>query len=192
MWQDLPRPKDAVRLKVRESLAGLAVGKKARRSALACALLQRQAVWNNACSVLFYAPLPGELDVWPLLEMALKVGKIASLPRYSPASDAYIACQVHDPQTDVQPGRFGIREPVANCQEIELNGLDLVLVPGLAFDLHGRRLGRGKGYYDHLLRLVRGKTCGVAFDEQVVNEVPVEGHDVVLNCILTPTRWVQL
>ena len=70
--------------------------------------------------------------------------------------------------------------------------LDLVLVPGVAFDLHGRRLGRGRGYYDRLLSQVGGRTCGVAFDEQVVSEVPVEAHDVLLNCILTPTRWFEL
>jgi 5-formyltetrahydrofolate cyclo-ligase len=66
------------------------------------------------------------------------------------------------------------------------------LVPGVAFDLHGRRLGRGKGFYDRLLADVRGKTCGVAFDEQIVREVPVEPHDSDVNCILTPTRWIEL
>ena len=73
-----------------------------------------------------------------------------------------------------------------------LNRLDFVLVPGIAFDLQGRRLGRGKGYYDRLLAEVRGKTCGVAFDEQIVDEIPVEPHDIHVNCILTPTRWIEL
>jgi 5-formyltetrahydrofolate cyclo-ligase len=70
--------------------------------------------------------------------------------------------------------------------------VDLILVPGLAFDLRGRRLGRGKGYYDQLLRGLRGITCGVAFDQQIVAEIPVEPHDVRVNCVLTPTRWIQL
>ena len=77
------------------------------------------------------------------------------------------------------------------CAPALLNSLDLVLVPGVAFDLHGRRLGRGKGYYDQLLAGVCGTTCGVAFDEQIVREVPLEPHDVLMNCILTPTRWVM-
>jgi 5-formyltetrahydrofolate cyclo-ligase len=67
----------------------------------------------------------------------------------------------------------------------------LVLVPGVAFDSHGRRLGRGKGFYDQLLAFVRGTKCGVAFDEQIVPEIPIEPHDVRLNCILTPTRWIE-
>ena len=69
---------------------------------------------------------------------------------------------------------------------------DLILVPGVAFDLHGRRLGRGKGFYDQLLAAVRGTTCGVAFEQQMVREVPVEPHDIHLNSILTPTRWIEL
>jgi 5-formyltetrahydrofolate cyclo-ligase len=72
-----------------------------------------------------------------------------------------------------------------------MNRLDLILVPGLAFDLNGRRLGKGKGYYDRLLAGVSGIKCGVAFDEQVVSEVPAGPHDVRVNCILTPTRWLE-
>jgi 5-formyltetrahydrofolate cyclo-ligase len=70
--------------------------------------------------------------------------------------------------------------------------LDFILVPGVAFDLSGRRLGRGKGYYDRLLKQTRGTTCGVAFDEQIVGEIPVEPHDLNVNCILTPTRWIEV
>ncbi|MEY2466031.1 MAG: 5-formyltetrahydrofolate cyclo-ligase, partial [Verrucomicrobiota bacterium] len=69
--------------------------------------------------------------------------------------------------------------------------LDLILVPGVAFELHGRRLGRGKGFYDRLLADMRGTTCGVAFDEQIVAEIPVEPHDVHLDYLLTPTRWIE-
>jgi 5-formyltetrahydrofolate cyclo-ligase len=70
--------------------------------------------------------------------------------------------------------------------------LDLILVPGVAFDLQGRRLGRGKGYYDQLLGALHGTRCGVAFDQQVVDEIPMAPHDMTLHCILTPTRWVEL
>jgi 5-formyltetrahydrofolate cyclo-ligase len=56
--------------------------------------------------------------------------------------------------------------------------------------MDGRRLGRGKGYYDRLLAAVRGAKCGVAFDQQVVSEIPVEPHDILMNFTLTPTRWL--
>ena len=184
---------------------------KARR------MLEQQAVWKQAKRVLFYAPLPVELDVWPLFEDAVRAGKEACLPRFAgekplkrfqdrPAGahtplkrgvnenrgQYYVACAVRDLGKDLKAGQFGIREPVEGCAEVPLNRLDFVLVPGIAFDLQGRRLGRGKGYYDQLLAEVRGKTCGVAFDEQIVDEIPVEPHDIYVNCILTPTRWIEL
>jgi len=185
-------PKPALRREVRARLALLTEIQRERLSAQACTLLQRQKLWQEARAVLFYAPLSGELDVWPLVVKALEAGKTVALPQFVATTDGYVACQVRDPDGDLASGQFGIREPARHCARMPLNQLDLVLVPGVAFDLHGRRLGRGKGYFDRLLTAVRGTTCGVAFDEQIVSKVPVEPHDQHVNCILTPTRWVQL
>jgi 5-formyltetrahydrofolate cyclo-ligase len=131
------------------------------------------------------------MDVWPLLADCLAAGKTVALPRFDAATRRYVACQITDLARDLGEGQFGIREPGGHCIAIPPNRLDLVLVPGVAFDVHGRRLGRGKGFYDQLLAFVRGTTCGVAFDEQIVDSIPVEPHDVSLNCILTPTRWLE-
>ena len=184
--------KASLRNQVTSALARIPLSAREAASAQALALLQRQEAWREASSILFFAPLPMELNVWPLLADAIANGKRVSLPRFVTESGQYEAGCVEDPMRDVQPGRFGIREPNTRCPVVPLNRLDFILVPGVAFDLHGRRLGRGKGFYDQLLAEVRGTTCGVAFDEQIVREVPVEPHDVVLNCILTPTRWIEL
>ena len=154
--------------------------------------LKEQAIWKNAGAVLFFAPLPIEPDVWPLLEDALAGKRIAALPRFDSASNGYVACRVQNLRSDIVAGQFGIREPGANCVELPLNRLDLVLVPGVGFDLQGRRLGRGRGFYDRLLADVDGIKCGIAFDEQVVEEIPAGPQDVRLNFILTPTRWVEI
>jgi 5-formyltetrahydrofolate cyclo-ligase len=163
-----------------------------RASAQARERLLQQPLWRRATAILFYAPLPAEIDIWPLLTEASETGKMVALPRYGAGSGAYVACQVRNSTEDIRVGQFGIREPRADCIETPLNRLDLVLVPGIAFDLHGRRLGRGRGHYDRLLAAVRGATCGVAFDEQIVRAVPVEPHDIHLDCILTPTRWIEI
>jgi len=114
-----------------------------------------------------------------------------ALPRFDSSRNSYIASRIQEPETELRPGKFGIREPVEGCEEVALKRLDLILAPGLAFDLHGRRLGRGKGIYDRLLATASGTSCGVAFDEQIVGGIPVEEHDIHVNRILTPTRWIE-
>jgi 5-formyltetrahydrofolate cyclo-ligase len=188
---NLTQSKSMLREQIRACLKSMPPDQRTAASAQACARLEQQAVWKCAQMVFFYAPLPGELDVWPLLGDGLTAGKTIALPRFDSATQRYVACQITDLAKDLSAGQFGIREPGGHCIAIPLNRLDLVLVPGVAFDRHGRRLGRGKGFYDQLLTVVRGTTCGVAFDEQIVEAVPVEPHDVHLNCILTPTRWLE-
>jgi 5-formyltetrahydrofolate cyclo-ligase len=98
---------------------------------------------------------------------------------------------VRNLETDVVTGQFGIREPVTGCGAEALKRLDLILVPGVGFDSCCRRLGRGKGFYDQILAVVEGRKCGVGFDEQIVDGIPLEPHDIALDCILTPTRWIE-
>lgn len=179
----------ALRAEMRAKLKAMPAAERAAASLQACALLEQQAVWQKAQSILFYAPLPEEPDIWQLLLDALVAGKTVLLPRFSPEKKAYVACHIKDAVKDIQRGQFGIREPGDACAKISLNRLDLILVPGIAFDLNGYRLGRGKGFYDQLLAVIHGPTCGVAFDQQIVSQIPVEPHDICLSCILTPTRW---
>ena len=183
--------KSSLRCTIREKTKALTPAQRDLLSSNARALLEEQPLWQNAQSILFFAPLPDELDIWPSIADALRAGRQVFLPQFVANTNSYVACHVRTAETDLKLGQFGIREPIESCPQIPLNRLDLILVPGVAFDLHGRRLGRGKGFYDRLLAAVRGTTCGVAFDEQIVNEVPVEPHDVHLNCILTPSRWIQ-
>jgi len=192
MQNTIREAKQALRSQVGARLKQMEPGERAAASDRARALLAAQALWKTAQWVLFFAPLPEELDVWPLLTEALSAGKRVALPRFVAETKTYEACQILDPQVDLQVGHFGIREPARHCPRLSSNQLDLILVPGVAFDLHGRRLGWGKGYYDQLLRTLRGATCGVAFDQQIVEEIPVAPHDVPLDCLLTPTRWVNL
>jgi 5-formyltetrahydrofolate cyclo-ligase len=186
------RAKAALRTKIAAELKQLNATERAASAIKACALLEQQTVWRSAKTLLFYAPLADELDLWRLLEDSLANGKVVALPRFEPEQGAYVVCHITRVDSDLQTGKFGIREPRGSCPIIPLNRLDLLLVPGVAFDLNGHRLGRGKGYYDRLLAMSTGSTCGVAFDQQIVGQVPSEPHDARLSCILTPTRWHEV
>jgi 5-formyltetrahydrofolate cyclo-ligase len=188
----LRKIKEELRARLRARVRDIPAARREQDSAQARALLARQQVWREAGAVLFYAPLPYEIDLLPLLEQALAEGRTVALPRFIPETGLYAACQIEHFSRDCAPGKFGIAEPAARCPVFPLNRLDLALVPGVGFDAAGHRLGRGRGHYDRLLAGAAGIRCGVAFDEQMAGQIPAEPHDITLNCILTPTRWVEI
>jgi len=151
-----------------------------------------EAQLQSAHTILFFAPMTDELDIWLLLQKKLEAKKICALPYFNSNAQIYSARRVLNLENDVVAGKFGIREPGANGEEIPLDKFDLVLVPGLAFDASGHRLGRGKGFYDRILAKASGVKCGVAYDFQLVEKIPVEPHDAKVNFVLTPKRCVKI
>jgi 5-formyltetrahydrofolate cyclo-ligase len=182
-------PKDLVRSKMREALARISPAVRAVESIDLCARLKMQ--MQSAHTVLFFAPMPDELDVWPLLEKSLREGKVIALPYFDPLTNIYSARRISDSVTDIATGKFEVREPVSDCAEIPFEKFDLVLVPGMAFDLSGNRLGRGRGFYDRMLAQASGVKCGVGYDFQLLEKIPTEPHDARVNFILTPSRCVR-
>jgi 5-formyltetrahydrofolate cyclo-ligase len=184
--------KRELRQKLRAVLKALPGAEAGAASSRACALLRQQSVWKSARSVLFYAPLAGEIDLSPMMEEGLRAGKSIALPRFDKETGAYEAFQIRNRAGDCAPGKFGIAEPTGQCARFPVKQLDLVLAPGVGFDATGVRLGRGQGFYDRLLAQISGIKCGVAFDQQMVERIPGERHDVRMNFILTPTRWLEV
>ena len=90
------------------------------------------------------------------------------------------------------PGKFGVLEPRPEARKIPAMELDLVLVPGVAFDEECYRLGRGRGFYDRWLPVLSGIKCGLGFDHQLVPSVPREAHDAKLDGVITPSRSVRI
>src|SRR5438309_1877868 len=157
MDDSIQESKLALRRQLRQQLAAIPEAQRNAASVMARSLLVQQTVWKLARSILFFAPMPLEPDVWPVIANALSDGKTVALPRFIPGRNLYAACQIKDPLTELRIGQFGIREPTDSCEVLPIYRLDLLLVPGVAFDLHGRRLGRGKGFYDQLLAVASGK-----------------------------------
>jgi 5-formyltetrahydrofolate cyclo-ligase len=184
-----PEIKNALRTHIRAALARISPAVRAVESIDLCARLKAQ--MPSAHTILFFAPLPDELDVWPLLEESLAAGKVVALPFFDPKKNSYSARQIKNKAADIVTGKYGVREPVSSCAEIPFAGFDLVLVPGMAFDFDGNRLGRGRGFYDRMLENASGIKCGVGYDFQLMEKVPTEPHDARVNFILTPTRCVR-
>ena len=189
MSQRTEELKAGLRRDIRARLEAMSPAERASASEQLRARLLDQPQFRAARSILCFAPTPDEPDIFPVIDHCLATGKEVALPGFDAAAGAYEARQIAATQRDLSAGRFGIIEPASHCPLFPLNRLDFVLVPGVAFDFGGGRIGRGKGFYDRLLARVPGFKCGVGFDCQLVAGVPLEPHDVRLNCILTPTRW---
>jgi len=184
--------KGAMRREIRSRLRALSAEQRLLDSHSAFLVLEAQGAWRGAKSIAFFSPRTDEMDVWPWLAAAVKLEKAVSLPGWDAASGEYVFKVLGDLKSDLVPGRYGIPEPAEHCPPAALNSLDLILVPGVAFDMQGHRLGRGKGHYDRTLTKLHGIRCGVAYEAQLVDEIPTEPHDERLNCILTPTRWIPI
>jgi 5-formyltetrahydrofolate cyclo-ligase len=181
--------KSELRSQICERLEKISDAVRAVESIDLCDRLEPQL--QSAQTILFFAPMADELDVWPLLEKCVAARKICALPAFDSATQNYTARIIFNPATDVAVGKFGVLEPMANCPEIAFSKFDLVLVPGMAFDVSGNRLGRGKGFYDRILAEASGIKCGVAYDFQLLATIPTEAHDAKVNFIFTPSRCVK-
>jgi 5-formyltetrahydrofolate cyclo-ligase len=136
----------------------------------------------------------GEVDLDGLVDALLRAGRSVWLPRFRVVGDAYEMVRIASLADDVGSGAFGIREPCGALPALPIEercarGV-LWLVPGVAFDPAGNRLGRGRGYYDRLLHGVRGVRVGVAWDWQVIAQVPHTDRDEPMNWIVTDTRTI--
>src|SRR5437764_6342206 len=99
--------KSSLRSQIREKLKTISSAQRELDSSRARAILEQQPIWKEAQSILFFAPLADELDVWPSVSVALNARKHAFLPRFAPATKSYAACEIKVPGTDLRIGQFG-------------------------------------------------------------------------------------
>ena len=145
---------------------------------------------RSAERIALYAHLPTELSTRPLLEWLWRSGRVALLPRI--AADGALQFVPVSPATELRRGRYGVLEPLLSAGALPATtadaAADLVLVPGLAFDGRGGRLGRGGGHYDRRFPpdySANPPLLGFAFSFQLVERVPREAHDLRLDAVVT-------
>jgi 5-formyltetrahydrofolate cyclo-ligase len=184
------RDKHKARLQGRGARAGIGAAERESASrAVALRALELPSV-SGARTVLAYAATADELDPAALVTELRSRGARVAYPRVT--GPGVLALHWCESEGSLAPGYCGIAEPDAGLPVAAADEFDLVLVPGTAFDEACGRLGMGGGFYDRLLPGLApdALAIGLAFDEQVVTEVPADAHDVPLDAVLTPTRTI--
>ena len=141
-------------------------------------------IFQNASSLLLYAPVGGEIDLLPLVRIARKLGKPVAFPRCNP-TDCTMQFYELKPDARLTRGAYGIPEPAADAPLLLPDAKSLCILPGLTFDREGNRLGYGKGYYDRYLKEFPGITVGAVYASLVVVRVPTDPHDLPADLLFT-------
>lgn len=180
-------PKKELRKYVREMKKSFSKEELALMSEqISHAILKEESVLK-AKIILAYFPLPDEVSIIPVIDSLVSQGKTVLLPQV--ISDTEMIIREYHSAEDLKEGSFGILEPTGK-EFSEYNLIETALIPGMAFDENGNRLGRGKGYYDRFLATVKDKSgrlpflIGVAFPFQIVGKVPVDIHDERMNKVI--------
>ena len=181
---DIQREQAALRAEMKSRIAELTPVEIRRQSIAACMRLAQFGAFIKADTVLVYKAMKGECDPALLADIAYGMGKRVAYPR---CEGDELGLYIAD-EGQFVPGVFGILEPDDSCKRIDVAEVDLAVIPGLAFDEKGGRLGRGKGYYDRLLNGMKAVKAGVCFNEQLIGRVPMDVHDGRMDMIVTE-KW---
>lgn len=185
--------KRQLRRQARSVLAGLSARERELRSRAVCEKLRDLPGFRAAKTVMLYLALPEEVDLSTLAERAAETGKRLCIPRMDWAAKTMSPLIVDWIAMKTEVREHGVSEPVGGTAA-KLSSVDLVLVPGLAFDEAGHRLGRGAGFYDRFLEEFRAQrkskaaALGICFEAQLVGEIPAEKHDQTLDGLVTEKR----
>lgn len=179
--------KASVRRQLRETLATLTDHQVRDRSLSACALLASTPEFAAANTIMMYLSMAHEVDTAALALRGWQSGKTVVVPKVSWDQKRMLPVEITSLSSGIgNSGMLGIREPIGG-QPVPINEIDLVIVPGLGFSPSGQRIGRGMGFYDRFLSQSGfiGLTCGIAFAEQVIDNLPTTDHDVPLGMLVT-------
>ncbi|HEC81995.1 MAG TPA: 5-formyltetrahydrofolate cyclo-ligase [Thermoplasmatales archaeon] len=147
--------------------------------------------YKDAETVMFYVSYDNEVYTHDMIKKALKEGKKVVVPFSDTKHNNITPIQIKDFE-ELKRGAYGILEPFYQHElVVSENVIDLVVVPGVAFDTKGHRIGHGLGYYDEFLKTVTACKTGFAFEFQVLSEIPCEEHDVRMDKIVTEKRIID-
>ena len=190
MTDELNKSKSEIRARMRAALSAMTESDRSGASAAACSKLTALEQFDRASIVMLYLPLPKEVDVTTAVLRCFRQGQTVCVPRVDWKRKDMESVEITSLDDRIlDTDEHGVRTPrMGNV--IQPGVIDLVVVPGLAFDPHGHRLGRGQGYYDRFLSRLRptATTVGLAFDSQIVDTVPTNERDKAVDIVVTDRR----
>jgi 5-formyltetrahydrofolate cyclo-ligase len=178
--------KTLIRRQLRETLAHMTDPDRHAKSLAACNLVAASPEFKAAGVVMLYLSMPLEVDTSTLAIKSWQTGKSVVVPKVSWDQRRMLPVEITTLNTAITTSGPGVREPMSG-NPIPLDLIDLVIVPGLGFTETGYRIGRGMGFYDRFLAQSEfiGVSCGLAFEEQIVPQLPVLDHDIPLSMLAT-------
>ena len=175
--------KNEIRKKFKEKRRLMEKSEVSKKSRFACEVFLKSEMYKNAKTLMLYIPLGNETDTTEIIKRAFADGKKLIFPVTDERTGVITPCYATT-ETEFEKGAFAVNEPVVkNCASAK--DIDVIIVPGIAFDKKGRRIGFGKGCYDRLLKNTSAVKTGFCYDFQLCDEIPAEEHDVKMDCIIT-------
>ena len=144
---------------------------------------------QKAENIMLYMDFRNEVETEYIISKLLSMGKNLFCPLCIPKTRLMIPKKL-DKNTELKKSNLGILEPSENSPEIDIDKIDVIAVPGVAFDENKFRMGYGGGYYDRFIPKSNAYTVGLRFDIQILDSIPTEKHDIELNCIVTESRII--
>ncbi|MBZ9688757.1 5-formyltetrahydrofolate cyclo-ligase [Clostridium estertheticum] len=148
----------------------------------------------NCKNIMLYLSFDNEVNTYTLAKWCLDNGKKVIVPYCIKETREIIPFEINNLTNDLTKSSFGIMEPKHNLlKKADIEDIDLIIVPGVAFDEHCNRLGFGAGYYDRFLpkREKNTSIIGISYDYQVINKIPTDVYDVPLDLIITEKRIIS-
>ena len=170
-----------------------------QRSETLCRQLSRQPLFRSSRKIAAYLPADGEIETQPLIELAWRMKKQVYLPVLTPFLGNRLWFARFEPDTRLVSNRYGIAEPERiHRQRIAAQTLDIVLAPLVGFDRSGNRLGMGGGFYDRSFAYLltrrhwqKPRLIGLAYDFQLMQQIPLQPWDVPLTAVATDSGWYR-
>ncbi|HCC55116.1 MAG TPA: 5-formyltetrahydrofolate cyclo-ligase [Desulfobulbaceae bacterium] len=186
----MPEARTTLRIKILAARDGLSVEERQLKSRFITDRLLALPEFAGARNILTYVSFRSEVETLPLIAHCLQKGITVSVPLTLVTEHRLLAYAITDPGRDLAPGYCGILEPLPTLPLLDPVSIELVVMPGSVFDMRGGRLGYGGGYYDRFLQnaVPKALRIGLAFDLQVVKDVPQTGHDQQLDYLVTESN----